>query len=409
MLFIAERVARRRILETDGSSDITAVDAVDFLTVVRMHLQDTADALFLALRGVVHVRAAIEDAGVYAEECELADVRIRHDLECESGERLIVARRTMVLFARFRVDTSDRRNIRRSRHVIDDCIEERLDTLVAIGSTAGDRAELAGNRTLADNSLDLVFRDLLAAEIFLHEVIIELGKSLEEDFTVFFSLILHVIRNRDFIFDFAEVVFIDDGFHLDEIDDALERILSANRQLDCNCVCIEAFLHHLDDIEEVRAGDVHLVDISHTRNIVILSLTPNGLSLRLNAAASSQDCYSAIEYAQGTLNLYREVHVTRRINDVDAMIFPMAGRCSGRDRDTTLLLLNHPVHRCSTIMYFTDLVVDTRVEEDTLRGRRLTGIDVSHDTDVTSLFKGILSCHFCSPSLNSPPVTAGED
>ena len=374
-----------------------------------MHLQDTADTLFLALRGVVHVGAAIEDTGVYAEECELTDVRVRHDLECERRERSLVACRTMVFLARLRVDTSDRRDIRRSRHVIDDCIEERLNALIAIGSTAGDRAELARYRTLADDCLDLIFRDLFAAEVLLHEVIVELGKSLEEDLTVFLSLILHVIRDRDFIFDFAEVVFIDDGFHLDEVDDALEVVLSTDRQLDGNCVRIEALLHHLDDIVEVRAGDVHLVDIGHTRNIVILSLTPNSLSLRLNTAASSQDCYSAIEYAQGTLNFYREVHVTRRINDVDAMIFPMAGRCSGRDRDTTLLLLNHPVHRCSTIMYFTDLVVDTRVEEDTLRGRRLTGIDVSHDTDVASLFKGILSCHFCSPSLNSPPVRAVGD
>lgn len=68
MLFIAERVTRRRVFEADGCSDITAVDALDFLTMVCMHLQDTADTLFLALRGVVHVGAAIEDTGVYAEE-----------------------------------------------------------------------------------------------------------------------------------------------------------------------------------------------------------------------------------------------------------------------------------------------------------------------------------------------------
>jgi hypothetical protein len=45
-------------------------------------------------------------------------------------------------------------------------------------------------------------------------------------------------------------------------------------------------------------------------------------------------------------------------------------------------------------MNLTDLVVYTRVEEDTLSSSRLTGIDVSHDTDITSFFKGILSCHF---------------
>jgi len=33
-------------------------------------------------------------------------------------------------------------------------------------------------------------------------------------------------------------------------------------------------------------------------------------------------------------------------------------------------------------MDFTDLVVDTGVEKDSLSGRRLTSIDVSHDADV---------------------------
>ncbi len=45
-------------------------------------------------------------------------------------------------------------------------------------------------------------------------------------------------------------------------------------------------------------------------------------------------------------------------------------------------------------MDFADLVVDTRVEEDTLGGRRLTSIDMCHDADIASLFKGILSWHF---------------
>ena len=153
-------------------------------------------------------------------------------------------------------------------------------------------------------------------------------------------------------------------------------------------------MHHVDNIVEICARDVHLVDISHTRNIVTLSLTPYGFSLRLNATASSQNCYGTIEYAQGTFNFYRKVHVTRSINDVDTMVFPMTGRCSRRNRDTAFLFLNHPVHGSSAIMNFTDLVVYTRVEEDTLSSSRLTGIDVSHDTDITSFFKGILSCHF---------------
>ena len=45
-------------------------------------------------------------------------------------------------------------------------------------------------------------------------------------------------------------------------------------------------------------------------------------------------------------------------------------------------------------MDLANLVIDARIEEDTLSSSRLTGINVSHDTDIASFFKGILSCHF---------------
>jgi hypothetical protein len=35
----------------------------------------------------------------------------------------------------------------------------------------------------------------------------------------------------------------------------------------------------------------------------------------------------------------------------------------------------------------TDLVIDTRVEEDTFGKSGLTSVDVRHDTDVTDIFK----------------------
>jgi hypothetical protein len=76
--------------------------------------------------------------------------------------------------------------------------------------------------------------------------------------------------------------------------------------------------------------------------------------------------------------------VARRIDDVDAVIAPEAGRRGGGDGDAALLLLLHPVHDGSAFVDFTDLVGDPGVEQDPLRGRRLPGINVRHDADVAS-------------------------
>ena len=44
-------------------------------------------------------------------------------------------------------------------------------------------------------------------------------------------------------------------------------------------------------------------------------------------------------------------------------------------------------------MNFADLVIDTGIEQDTFRGRRLTGIDMRHDADISCLFEWKFSAH----------------
>ena len=302
----------------------------------------------------------------------------------------------MILFTRIGVNALDCGDVDRRRHEVDDCIEHRLHAAVAVRRAAGHRRHLAGDRRLADGLTDLIFRDFLSAEVLLHEVVILFSDGFEELVAVLVSEILHIIGNRHLVGDLPEVILIDDCFHLDEIDDAGERILRANRQLDCHRICLQALLHHLDDIEEVRARDVHLVDISHAGDIVLLRLPPDRLCLRLDAASGRQDGDSAVENAQRALHLDREVNVTGRINDIDAMILPMAGRRSRRNRNAALLFLCHPVHRGSAIMNLADLVGDARIKEDTLCRRCLSGIDVSHDADIASFFQRKLSCHLLS-------------
>ena len=56
--------------------------------------------------------------------------------------------------------------------------------------------------------------------------------------------------------------------------------------------------------------------------------------------------------------------------------------------DAAFAFLFHPVHGGTALMGFTDLVVDTGVEEDTFAQSGLAGVDVRHDTDVTVSDKG---------------------
>src|SRR5699024_4870722 len=93
--------------------------------------------------------------------------------------------------------------------------------------------------------------------------------------------------------------------------------------------------------------------------------------------------HRAVEHAQRTLNLNGKVNVTRRIDDVDLVVFPEAGYSSRRDGDTTLLFLSHPVGRCTVAFTtnLTNLVCQTGTVQDTFSSSGLTGVNVRNNTD----------------------------
>ena len=90
VLRVAQRVAGRRFLQADRRRDVAGAHFLDLLALVGVHLQDAADAFLAALDRVVDRVARIDDARIDAEEDQLADVGVGHDLEREARERLVV-------------------------------------------------------------------------------------------------------------------------------------------------------------------------------------------------------------------------------------------------------------------------------------------------------------------------------
>ena len=147
-------------------------------------------------------------------------------------------------------------------------------------------------------------------------------------------------------------------------------------------------------MEVICTEDVHLVYEDHSRNSVLLGLSPDGLALRLNSALRTENHNGSVENSQGSLYLNCEVDVSRSVDDVDPGILPLSSSCGGSDGDAAFLFLLHPVHGGCALMGLTQLVGASCVEEDSLRCGCFAGIDVSHDTDVTCFFKSKRSSHY---------------
>ena len=128
--------------------------------------------------------------------------------------------------------------------------------------------------------------------------------------------------------------------------------------------------------------------------MVLVRLAPNRFGLWLNSALSAKNGDGAVENTERTLDFYGEVNVTGGVDDVDTVLgvlvlltAPEAGRSSGGNGYTALLLLLHPVHRSGTLVNLTELVSTSGVEKNTLGSGGFSGIDVSHDADISCALK----------------------
>ena len=412
MILITQSITSGGVLQTDNSSDITCVAAVDILAVVGVHLQDAAHTLLVVLHGVVDSSACLNLTGVNTEVCQLTNERVGSDLEGQSCEGSVVGRRTGLLLFGLRIHTLDVLDIGRCGHIVNDSVQQLLHAAVLVGRTTDNGNQSICNGLLADSSLQFLTGDLLTLEVLLHQLFVVLGNSLDQNVTVLFSLLDHILGDRLGAHIVAHIVVVDLSVHIDQVNDTTEGILLTDRQLDRYAVSVQTIVQHLDAAEEVGTHGIHLVDVDHTGSLVLVSLTPSGLRLGLDTALSSQNGHRTVQHAQRTLNLNSEVHVARGVDDIDAVtvllecdrillglrVAPVAGGSSGSDGDTTLLLLNHPVHGSAAIMNFADLVVDAGVVQNTLGSRSLTSIDMGHNADISRHLKRNFSG--CSHEIN---------
>ena len=353
-----------------------------------MHLEDAPDPLLLVLGRVEHRAAGRELARVDAEVGELAHVGVAHDLERERRERLVVGGVTRDRIVALDLGADDRLDVDRARQVVDHGVEQGLYALVLERGAAEDRHDRSRDGGGAEGVAEVLGGDLLLTHVLLEHDLVELADDVDELVAPGLGVADHVGGDVDGLEALAHAVFPHERLHLEQVDDALEVALGADRQLHERHRGVEAVLDHVDTAVEVGADAVHLVDEAHPRHVVLVGLAPHRLGLGLHAGDGVEHRDGAVEHAQGPLHLDGEVHVARGVDDVDPGVAPLAGGRGARDRDAALLLLDHPVHDGGTLVHLADLVGAAGVVEDALGRGGLPRVDVGHDPDVADARQG---------------------
>ena len=272
------------------------------------------------------------------------------------------------------------------RQVVDDRVEQRLHALVLERRAAEHRARPRWRWCRARMRVaQVVGGDLLLAEVLLEDgvVVVATARRSARGGTprpaparsAGMSATSHLAPSSSSSQTRAFIV--------DQVDDALEVALGADRELDDGGGGVEAVL------DACRAA----VKKSAPMRSILLMKQMRGTPYLLAWRHTVSVCGSTPATPSNTATAPSSTRSERSTSTVKStwpgvsmmlirVVVPDAGGGGRRDGDAALLLLDHPVHRGGALVDLTDLVVLAGVVEDPLGRRGLARVDVGHDPDV---------------------------
>ena len=183
MLGVDEHVAGLHVLQLRDRTDVADAEAVAALVILALHQHQRPEPLLRVVAVVDERRVGLDLAGVDAEARDAARERVGDGLEDERGD--------------VRVGVDRRALLGRARHALDDQVEQRVRAEILRRDAAGDRVDLVARDGVLERVRDVLGRDLLAAEVPLHQRLVGLDDRVEQLRPVLLDRGGHRLGDRD--------------------------------------------------------------------------------------------------------------------------------------------------------------------------------------------------------------------
>ena len=201
---------------------------------------------------------------------------------------------------------------------------------------AADREELAACDALLERSRDLVRVELLALEVALHQALVDLHDLVEELLAVFLGESRHRVGDRDGV-GLLLAARRHVRAHVEHVDDALELVLRADRDVHGDASRRELLLDLTERAEEVGPLTVEHVHDEEAREAEVLRELLHARGPDLEAHHAGDDDERALDDAERAARLTLERRVARAVDEVELPVLP--ARVGERQRDRQLALL----------------------------------------------------------------------
>ncbi|KDN82459.1 hypothetical protein KCH_57970 [Kitasatospora cheerisanensis KCTC 2395] len=374
----AQRAAGAGGLGPDDGDDVAGHRRVGLGVPVGLHPQDAADPLGAAGACVEHGVPLSQGAGVDPQATEPSG-GVRVDLEHQGGQRLLGVGGAFLdgalPVAAHRRDVQRRGQVRRHR------VEQRFDPAVAVRRAAEHHHRLSVGGELTQRGGQGIRAEGAGGAVLLQCRRVQFGHGLRQRLSSTFRLRRQLHWHLSDL-DAVGAVRPGERAQPEQVDHAGEVALPADRHLHGQRHRVEPVADRGDRAVQVRAGPVHLVDERDPRHAVPVGLAPHRFALRLDARDGVEHRHRAVQHAQRPFHLVGEVHVARRVDQVQPVPRPVATDRSSKDGDAAVALLRIEVGDGGAVVHLAAPVGLTGQEQDALGDGGLPGIHVGEDAEV---------------------------
>ena len=159
--------------------------------------------------------------------------------------------------------------------------------------------------------------DLLAVEVALHQLVGDLRDLVHQLLAVLLGPLAEVLGDLDLGGPAAPLALVDEGLHVDQVDDAAQLLLGPDRDLGGDHVRAEGGLQRLERGEEVGALAVEHVDEDEPRQALPVGAPPEPLGADLDPADAVDDDDRGVGDPQRGDRVGDEARLARGVEQVD--------------------------------------------------------------------------------------------
>jgi len=121
--------------------------------------------------------------------------------------------------------------------------------------------------------------------------------------------------------------------------------------------------------------------------VIFIRLPPDGFALGFDSFSCGEDNDSAVEYAERAFDFGGEVNMSRRVDQIKSMFFPIEGNAGGLNGDASFLFFGIVVGNGGALVDHSDFVYEVGVEEHPFGNGRFSCVDVGDNADVSDVLQ----------------------